>query len=95
MKLFTLMGGTWLMEFVSWAIDDQGVILTIFDAVNILRGPIIFYLCVIGNSRVRKAIMSRFKLRVNPARCSLSTINSDLTSGNTADSCSKWADTAL
>lgn len=83
------------MEFVSWAINDHGVILTIFDAVNILRGPMIFYLTVIGNAHVRKAILSRLKPGASTAKCSLSTINSDLASGNNTNYISKCADIAL
>lgn len=95
MKLFTLMGGTWLMEFVSWYLEDQGVLVTIFDSINILRGPVIFYLCVIGNANVRKAIKSRLRPKSQISRRgSRSTTNSDLTS-RTAASMAAYSDTAL
>lgn len=97
MKLFTLMGGTWLMEFVSWYLEDQGVLTTIFDSINILRGPVIFYLCVIGNAKVRQAMKSRLQPKSQPSsrRGSRSTItNSDMTS-RTAASLTAYTDTAL
>jgi hypothetical protein len=82
LKLFTLMGGTWLMEFLSWALESQGKITTIGDAINILRGPIIFYLCVVSNAKVRKAILSHLQPKANRVRRgSQSTTHSDFGSG--------------
>jgi hypothetical protein len=78
------MGGTWLMEFVTWALEYQGVFATICDSINILRGPIIFYLCVLGNAKVRKALLFCLKPEVNRSRkTSQSTTLSDITSGAT------------
>lgn len=97
LKLFTLMGGTWLMEFVTWALEEEGLVATVFDSINILRGPIIFYLCVIGNTKVRRAIVFRLKQKATQAsQMSRSTFNSDFVSGSgTTVSISERADTAL
>lgn len=96
-KLFTLMGGTWLMEFVSWALEYNGTLATICDSINILRGPIIFYLCVVGNAKVRKAIISRLlKPTTNRAsQISRSTTQSDFASGAAISLTVMNADTAL
>jgi len=51
-KLFCLMGGTWLMEFVSWLAEQDHVVWLIFDLVNILRGAMYFYLS--GTKRIKK-----------------------------------------
>jgi hypothetical protein len=84
------------MEFVTWALDEDGLIAVIFDSVNILRGPLIFYLCIIGNTKVRKAILSRLKPKVTqPSLFSRSTTNNDLVSGTVVSSCSAQADMAL
>jgi hypothetical protein len=94
-KLFTLMGGTWLMEFVSWVLEEDGYIAMIFDSVNILRGPVIFYLCIIGNTKVRRAILSRFRPKaVQASVYTPSNTNSDFVSG-TAVSLNTQADTDL
>jgi hypothetical protein len=89
------MGGTWLMEFVTWAFEYQGTLATICDSINILRGPIIFYVCVLGNAKVRKAILCCLKPKANRSRkTSQSTTQSDITSG-AAISLTVNADTAL
>jgi hypothetical protein len=47
------------MEFISWAVDGKKGIWIFFDIVNNLRGLLIFYLCVISNAKVRRAILTR------------------------------------
>jgi len=59
-KLFALMGGTWMMEFISWLAKDDHVVWMFFDMLNILRGPFYFYFCVVGNKKVREALIRRF-----------------------------------
>jgi hypothetical protein len=72
------------MEFVTWALEYQGMFATICDSINILRGPVIFYLCVLGNAKVRKALLCCLTPEVNRSRkTSQSTTHSDITSGAT------------
>jgi len=59
-KLFVLMGGTWLLEFVSWLVDEDHAVWLLFDMLNILRGPFYFYFFVVSNKKVRDSLLGRF-----------------------------------
>jgi G protein-coupled receptor Mth (Methuselah protein) len=59
-KLFLLMGVTWIMEVVSWAIGGPDSIWYITDTVNCLRGVLIFWFCVWCNKNVRKVFLDAF-----------------------------------
>jgi hypothetical protein len=54
------MGGSWLMEILSWAVGGPPEIWIITDAINCSRGALIFYFCVWSNKKVRNYLLSRF-----------------------------------
>jgi hypothetical protein len=59
------MGGTGLVEFVLYVLDQE--ISIVKEALDILRGLAVLYLCVIDNVKVRRAIFSRLiKPKVTP-----------------------------
>jgi len=59
-KLFLLMGVTWIMEIISWAAGGPSSIWFITDTVNALRGVLIFWFCVWSNKSIRKSIKDKF-----------------------------------
>jgi len=59
-KLFLLMGITWIMEIISWAVGGSSSIWFITDIINALRGLMIFVICVCFNKNIRKALKERF-----------------------------------
>lgn len=46
LRLFIIMGVTWVMEAVSWAFKMEPALFYITDILNCLQGPIIFILFV-------------------------------------------------
>ncbi|XP_059489952.1 G-protein coupled receptor Mth2-like isoform X2 [Neocloeon triangulifer] len=58
-KLFLLMGGTWIMECISWWCRLDNWFWTTFDIINCCRGVLIFILTVATNQRVRNSILRR------------------------------------
>jgi hypothetical protein len=60
-KLFLLMGGTWLLEVLSWIIGGQEWIWYIPDSFNCSRGVFVFYFCVWSNKKVRESLLSRVR----------------------------------
>jgi hypothetical protein len=58
-KLFLLMGGTWLLEILSWSIGGPLWIWIFTDLINCSRGVLIFYFCVWSNKKVRISLLSR------------------------------------
>ncbi|XP_059484657.1 G-protein coupled receptor Mth2-like [Neocloeon triangulifer] len=59
-KLFFLMGFTWFMEIISWAVGGQKAIWFITDSANCLSGVFVFWLCVWSNETMRKSLRDRF-----------------------------------
>ncbi|XP_059486865.1 G-protein coupled receptor Mth2-like [Neocloeon triangulifer] len=60
-KLFLLMGGTWLMEVISWAAHSKPKWLWVpFDIINCSRGVLIFIFCVVTNVKVRNSLLRRY-----------------------------------
>ncbi|XP_065353648.1 G-protein coupled receptor Mth2-like [Cloeon dipterum] len=59
-KLFLLMGCTWILEFVSLAVGGPSEIWYFTDAVNCLRGVLIFWLCVWSNKNTRDQLKQWF-----------------------------------
>jgi G protein-coupled receptor Mth (Methuselah protein) len=59
-KLFLLMGVTWIMEVVSWAAGGPDTLWYLTDTVNCLRGVLIFWFCVWSNKAVRKVFLNAF-----------------------------------
>ncbi|XP_065334594.1 G-protein coupled receptor Mth2-like [Cloeon dipterum] len=69
-KLFILMGGTWVMELISWAMGGKPMWFWMpFDIINSSRGAIIFILCVVLNRKVRTPLLARFLPSFQPDRC--------------------------
>lgn len=58
-KLFILMGGTWLMEFISWAVGGPHEYWILTDLINCSRGVLIFLICVVCNAKIRHSLLSR------------------------------------
>jgi len=58
-KLFILMGGTWLMEFISWVVGGPQEYWIFTDLINCSRGFLIFIVCVAYNARVRGSLLNR------------------------------------
>ncbi|CAB3386563.1 Hypothetical predicted protein [Cloeon dipterum] len=66
-KLFILMGGTWVMELISWAVNSKPKWFWIpFDVINCSRGIIIFIFCVVTNQKVRNSLLRRFLPKYAP-----------------------------
>lgn len=61
LRLFIVMGVTWIVEIVSYAFP-KSVILHAFDLLNCLQGIIIFILFVC-KPNVKKMIVQRYKFR--------------------------------
>jgi G protein-coupled receptor Mth (Methuselah protein) len=59
-KLFLLMGVTWTMEVISWAIGGPEGIWYFTDSVNYLRGVLIFWFCVWSKKNVRQVFLDTF-----------------------------------
>jgi G protein-coupled receptor Mth (Methuselah protein) len=59
-KLFLLMGVTWIMEVVSWAVGGPESIWYFTDSVNYLRGCLIFWFCVWSKKDMRKVFLETF-----------------------------------
>ncbi|XP_065353646.1 G-protein coupled receptor Mth2-like [Cloeon dipterum] len=59
-KLFLLMGCTWFMEIISWAVGGPSAIWYVPDAINCLRGVLIFWFCVWSNRTIRAQLRERF-----------------------------------
>jgi hypothetical protein len=57
------MGGTWLMEILSWAIKGPTWVWIVPDVINSLRGVFIFYFCVWSNKKIRISLLSRVSSR--------------------------------
>jgi hypothetical protein len=53
------MGGTWLLELLSWGIGGPAWIWIFTDLINCSRGVLIFYFCVWSNKKVRNSLLSR------------------------------------
>ncbi|XP_059487689.1 G-protein coupled receptor Mth2-like [Neocloeon triangulifer] len=61
LKLFLLMGGTWVMEVISWAAHSKPEWLWVpFDIINCSRGVLIFVFCVVTNVKVRNSLLRRY-----------------------------------
>ncbi|XP_065336052.1 G-protein coupled receptor Mth2-like [Cloeon dipterum] len=66
-KLFILMGGTWVLELISWAVNSKPKWFWIpFDVINCSRGIIIFIFCVVTNQKVRNSLLRRFLPKYAP-----------------------------
>ncbi|XP_065345954.1 G-protein coupled receptor Mth2-like [Cloeon dipterum] len=59
-KLFLLMGCTWFMEIISWAVGGPPEVWYLPDAINGLRGVFIFWFCVWSNRTIRIQLRERF-----------------------------------
>ncbi|XP_065336819.1 G-protein coupled receptor Mth2-like [Cloeon dipterum] len=55
-KLFLLMGCTWLMEIVSWAVGGDEIIWFLPDVINSTRGVFVFWFCVWSKKALRKSL---------------------------------------
>ncbi|CAB3372759.1 Hypothetical predicted protein [Cloeon dipterum] len=56
-KLFFLMGATWLFEPISaWCNEEPSWFFQPIDVINASRGILVFFLCVILNPKIRKSI---------------------------------------
>ncbi|XP_047098385.1 probable G-protein coupled receptor Mth-like 3 [Schistocerca piceifrons] len=53
-KLFGLMGVTWLMEIVSWAVGGPAYVWIVTDLVNVMRPAFIFYIFCCNRTVVRQ-----------------------------------------
>ncbi|XP_065349259.1 G-protein coupled receptor Mth2-like [Cloeon dipterum] len=59
-RLFLLMGCTWFLEIISWAVNGQPTyVWYLLDAINGLRGVFIFWFCVLCNEKRRTPIRQR------------------------------------
>ena len=56
-KLFILMGGTWLLEVLCWAIEGPEWVWWVPDILNCLRGVLIFFICVWSNTKVKMSLL--------------------------------------
>ncbi|XP_065345943.1 probable G-protein coupled receptor Mth-like 1 [Cloeon dipterum] len=59
-KLFLLMGCTWFLEIISWAVGGPPEVWYLPDAINGLRGVFIFWFCVWSNANTRVLLRDRF-----------------------------------
>jgi hypothetical protein len=56
-KLFLLMGGTWLLEVLSWIVGGPNWVWYFPDLINCSRGVFVFYFCVWSNKKVRDSLL--------------------------------------
>ncbi|CAB3376964.1 Hypothetical predicted protein [Cloeon dipterum] len=56
-KLFLLMGCTWLMEIVSWAVGGDESIWYLPDMINNTRGVLVFWFCVWSKKALRHSLL--------------------------------------
>lgn len=61
-KLFAIMGGSWMMECVQWFTGDKvhKAFGLVFDIFNALRGLWLLIFCVFLSKRVRTALIRKF-----------------------------------
>ncbi|XP_075220902.1 G-protein coupled receptor Mth2-like isoform X2 [Lycorma delicatula] len=60
-QLFAVMGLSWIMELLSWALGGPSVVWFVTDLINTLQGIIIFYIFVFRIPRVRRLVMQYYK----------------------------------
>jgi hypothetical protein len=58
LKLFVVMGLSWCLEIISWAVGGDAIFWYIPDSINLLQGLWIFILCV-WMTRLRKVLLRR------------------------------------
>jgi hypothetical protein len=60
LKLFLLMGVSWIAELILWAVRGADRYWLITDTVNCLRGALIFWFCVWSKEDERKRFLRMF-----------------------------------
>ncbi|XP_065353227.1 G-protein coupled receptor Mth2-like [Cloeon dipterum] len=58
-KLFLLMGCTWLMEIISWAVGGDKSYWYLTDIINCTRGVLMFWFCVWSKKPVRDSLFRK------------------------------------
>jgi hypothetical protein len=89
-KLFAIMGGSWIMESVSWLITEKihQAFWLIFDMFNVLRGLWLLIFCVFLSKRVRRALLSKCNFMSGiktPSASNRNTVNVSLSKGSRSD----------
>jgi G protein-coupled receptor Mth (Methuselah protein) len=93
-KLFILMGGTWLLEVLSWAIEGPEWVWLLPDILNCSRGVLIFYICVWSNTKVKKSLLKRIGF-INAQNSSIKSRSSNSKASDVTHSPNDSAVTAL
>jgi hypothetical protein len=84
-KLFVVMGGLWIMEFVSWAIDEHHGVWAVFDILNALRGFWLVVFCVLLSKRVRVRLVQKIAFALGLRSQQISTAHFNTSSKQSAD----------
>jgi hypothetical protein len=89
-KLFAIMGGSWIMESISWFFAEKmhQAIWLIFDMFNVLRGLWLLMFCVFLSTRVRTALFRKCNFMSGIKTTSASnrnTVNVSLSKGSQSD----------
>ncbi|XP_024081140.1 G-protein coupled receptor Mth2-like isoform X2 [Cimex lectularius] len=58
--LFCMMGLNWILEVLSWAIGSPSQFWIITDVLNTLQGPILFWVFVLNDMRVRQCAKAKY-----------------------------------
>lgn len=64
------MGGSWIMELVSWIVDQHDGVWHIFDIINSLRGLWLLIFCVVLSKRVRVGVRRSLSLQYSESKSS-------------------------
>uniref|UniRef100_A0A182LY68 G-protein coupled receptors family 2 profile 2 domain-containing protein n=2 Tax=Anopheles culicifacies TaxID=139723 RepID=A0A182LY68_9DIPT len=64
LRLFIVMGVTWSLEIISWAVDNNAWIFYVSDVCNCIQGFLIFALFVL-KQKIKRLIYKKFGIREN------------------------------
>uniref|UniRef100_A0A182TWH4 G-protein coupled receptors family 2 profile 2 domain-containing protein n=1 Tax=Anopheles melas TaxID=34690 RepID=A0A182TWH4_9DIPT len=62
LRLFIVMGVTWSLEIISWAVDNNAWIFYVSDVCNCIQGFLIFALFVL-KQKIKRLIYKKFGIR--------------------------------
>jgi hypothetical protein len=93
-KLFAIMGGSWIMESISWFFAGKmhQAFWIIFDMFNVLRGLWLLIFCVFLSKRVRRALLRKCNFMSGiktPSASNRNTVNVSLSKGSQSDQSDK------
>lgn len=82
LKLFCVMGISWVLELISSLLDQQAYIFYVTDFVNVMQGVFVFLIFVFKRN-VLSAIKKRLGMASNNTRGAVTTMGGTTTAGGT------------